>query len=318
LKKGLVIKSTGNWFIIRAENGELLNCRIKGNFRIKDIRSTNPVAIGDWVEYKVTGENKPGRSEKSGVITEICDRRNYIVRRSQNLSKQAHIIAANIDLAFLVTTINFPITSTTFLDRFLASAEAYRIPVALVFNKTDLYNTEETDFMEYLIGVYEKIGYKCLKTSATIGTGIDDLRKLMKDKTTVFSGHSGVGKSTLINYVEPRLNLKTDIISDYHQKGKHTTSYSELFELGFGGYIIDTPGIKGFGMLDMEPWEISHYFPEIFRIASGCQYKNCTHTHEPECAVKDAVKEGVVAETRYISYIGLFESDNDKYRKPPV
>ncbi len=316
MKKGLVIKSTGNWFVVKAENGELLSCRIKGNFRIREIKSTNPVAIGDWVEYKIIESEIRGKTEKVGLITDICDRKNYIVRRSPNLSKQAHIIAANIDLAFLITTINFPVTSTTFIDRFLASAEAYQIPVAIIFNKIDLYNTEETGFMEYLAGIYEKIGYKCLRTSAIGGIGIDELKNLMKDKTTVFSGHSGVGKSTLINLVEPGLNQKTDAISNYHQKGKHTTSFSELFELHFGGYIIDTPGIKGFGMLDMEAWEISHYFPEIFKISAVCQYNNCSHTHEPGCAVKEAVNNGEVAETRYWSYLSLLESDDSKYRKP--
>ena len=316
MKKGLVIKSTGNWFTVKTETDGLLRCRVKGNFRIREIKSTNPVAIGDWVMYRTDTAENPNSVEKTGLITDICDRKNYIVRRSQNLSKQAHIIAANIDLAFLVTTINFPVTSTTFIDRFLASAEAYRIPVAIIFNKIDLYNEDENNFMEYLSGVYENIGYSCLRTSAINETGIDDLKSMMKDRTTVFSGHSGVGKSTLINLVEPRLNLKTDSISDYHQKGKHTTSFSELFELSFGGYIIDTPGIKGFGMLDMEPWEISHYFPEIFKISTACQYKNCSHTHEPACAVKEAVKNSEIAETRYWSYLSLLESDDNKYRKP--
>ena len=317
MKKGLVIKTTGNRFILRTEEGLVLNCRIKGNFRIKEIKSTNPVVIGDWVEYKFADPEKIGGGETSGLITGICDRKNYIVRRSQNLSKQAHIIAANIDLAFLIVTVHFPVTSTTFIDRFLASAEAYRIPVVLVFNKIDLYNEEETGLMEYLIALYHKIGYGCLKTSAFTNSGIDQLKNLMIGKTTVFSGHSGVGKSTLINVIEPHLNLKTNYISDYHQKGKHTTSFSEMFELHFGGYIIDTPGIKGYGMLDMEPWEISHYFPEIFRFSHDCQYNNCSHTHEPGCAVKNAVSQELIAESRYISYLGLLDKDDDKYRKSP-
>ena len=248
-----------------------------------------------------------------GLITEIADRKNYIVRKSPNLSKQSHIIAANIDQAFLVVTINYPVTTTTFIDRFLASAEAYRIPCSLIFNKIDRYNTEQTNQMDLLIELYQSIGYRCLKTSTKKNIGLDQLKKWMTNKTNVFSGHSGVGKSTLINCIEPGLNLKTKEISNSHQTGQHTTTYSEMFELKFGGYIIDTPGIKGFGMLDMEKEEIGHYFPEIFKRLEKCQYYNCTHTHEPGCEVKRAVVENEIAESRYYSYLGLLQSD-EKYR----
>lgn len=316
MEKGLVIKSTGIWCAVKSEKGDIYSCKIKGNFRLIEIRSTNPLAVGDWVDFKPILSKDEAASQKLGLITSIHERKNYIVRRSQNLSKQAHIIAANIDLAFLVSTINYPITSTTFMDRFLASAEAYSIPVVIIFNKSDLYNKEETEYMNYLVSVYNQIGYRCLETSAKNNKGIEELKILMHNKISVFSGHSGVGKSTLINIIDPRLKLKTEEISDYHQKGKHTTSFSELFELYFGGYIIDTPGIKGFGMLDMEPWEISHYFPEIFKISAKCLYQNCSHTHEPDCAIKAAVNQGIIAETRYVSYLGLLEGD-DKYRKAP-
>lgn len=297
------------------ENGEVFDCKVKGNFRIKDIKSTNPVAVGDKVDFILQEDAEHRVDKKRGWITSIDDRKNYIVRRSPNLSKQSHIIAANIDQAVLIVTIAWPVTTTTFIDRFLASAEAYRIPVLLVFNKTDLYNDEQKAKMNDLISVYTKIGYDCLKTSAKNKTGLEELKTALKDKTNVINGHSGVGKSTLINILEPGLNLKTSKISDMHKTGKHTTAFSAMYKLSFGGYIIDTPGIKGFGMLNMEAWEISHYFPEIFEISKNCQYNNCTHTHEPGCAVKEAVEKGEIAESRFISYLGLLEGD-DKYRKP--
>lgn len=297
------------------ENGEVFDCKVKGNFRIKDIKSTNPVAVGDKVDFILQEDAEHRVDKKRGWITSIDDRKNYIVRRSPNLSKQSHIIAANIDQAVLIATIAWPVTTTTFIDRFLASAEAYRIPVLLVFNKTDRYNNEQTTKMNELISVYSKIGYKCLKTSAKNRTGLDELKEALKDKTNVINGHSGVGKSTLINILEPGLNLKTSEISDMHKTGKHTTAFSAMYKLSFGGYIIDTPGIKGFGMLNMEAWEISHYFPEIFNLSKYCQYNNCSHTHEPGCAVKEAVENGEIAESRFISYLGLLEGD-DKYRKP--
>ena len=308
MKKGIIIKSTGSWFTVKSDTNELINCKIKGTFRIQDIKSTNPVAVGDYVEFILSEENS-----ETGLITNIIDRKNYIIRKAANLSKQSHIIAANIDQAFLIVTINFPITTTTFIDRFLASSEAYRIPCILIFNKIDRYTKEQTERMEWLISVYSEIGYKCLKTSAKKNIGINGLKELMKNKTNVFAGHSGVGKSTIINTIQPSLNLKTKEISDAHLSGKHTTTFSEMYELDFGGFIIDTPGIKGFGMLDMENWEISHYFPEMFRLLNQCQYYNCTHTHEPGCAVKNAVAEGKIAESRYHSYLDLLEKD-EKYR----
>lgn len=313
MKKGLVIKSTGSWFTVECENGELYDCKIKGNFRIKGIKSTNPIAVGDHVTFNIQDNSGSQSENKVGLITAISNRKNYIIRRSQNLSKQSHIIAANIDQAILVATLASPVTTTTFIDRYLASAEAYRIPVLIVFNKTDLLNVEQQAELEKLIFVYRQIGYKCISTSAENKDAIDELKSALKDKINVINGHSGVGKSTLINIMEPGLQLKTGGISDVHNTGKHTTTNSALYKLGFGGYIIDTPGIKAFGMLDMDPWEISHYFPEIFRISEECQYNNCSHTHEPGCAVKIAVKNGEIAQTRFISYLGLLESD-EKYR----
>jgi len=310
LKKGLVIKSTGSWFTVESDNGELFECKIKGKFRIKGIKSTNPVAVGDHVEFSIQSNS----GEKNvGLITSISERKNYIIRRSQNLSKQSHIIAANIDQAVLVVTLAYPVTTTTFIDRYLASAEAYRIPVLMVFNKTDRLNEDDHPLLHSLFETYTNIGYQCISTSATTLLGIEKLREALKNKINVFNGHSGVGKSTLINILEPGLQLKTMDISDIHNTGKHTTTYSTLYKLNFGGYIIDTPGIKAFGMLEMEAWEISHYFPEIFKISASCQYGNCSHTHEPGCAVKAAVENNEIAQSRYISYLGLLESD-DKYR----
>lgn len=314
MNKGLVIKSTGSWYTVEDDNGQPYECKIKGKFRIKGIKSTNPITVGDRVEFELKSASE-AESEQIGWITRIMERKNYIIRRSINLSKQSHIIAANIDLAILVVTLNYPVTTTTFIDRYLASAEAYRIPVLLVFNKIDRYKEEQTERMEQLIRLYEEIGYTCLKTSAFEGIGMDVLKESIKDKTNVFNGHSGVGKSTLINLLQPGLNLRTMEISDSHKTGKHTTTHSELFKLDFGGYIIDTPGIKAFGVLEMEPWEISHYFVEIFKFSEKCQYNNCSHTHEPGCAVKAAVENGEIAESRFTSYLGLLDSD-EKYRAP--
>jgi len=310
LKQGLVIKSTGSWFTVESENGELFECKIKGKFRIKDIKSTNPVAVGDRVQFSVQSTSK---DKNIGLITSISERKNYIIRRSQNLSKQSHIIAANIDQAVLVVTLVYPVTTTTFLDRYLASAEAYRIPVLIVFNKIDRLNEEQRSELNSLTDIYTKIGYQCITTSATTLFGIDKLKEALKNKINVFNGHSGVGKSTLINILEPGLKLKTMDISDIHNTGKHTTTFSTLYNISFGGYIIDTPGIKAFGMLEMEPWEISHYFIEIFKISANCQYNNCSHTHEPGCAVKTAVEKNEIARSRFISYLGLLETD-EKYR----
>jgi len=313
LKKGLVIKSTGSWYVVKDTDGIFYECRIKGNLRIKGLKTTNPLAVGDWVDFDWLEKDSQDQNRNMGLIYGVEERRNYIIRRSQNLSKQAHIIAANIDQAFLIITINYPVTTTTFIDRFLASAEAYRIPVVLVFNKTDRYDPLQTQKMMEYISIYEKIGYRCMQLSALEGSGMEELKAVMKDSISVFSGHSGVGKSTIINSIQPELNLKTKEISDYHETGKHTTTFSELFELDLGGYIIDTPGIKAFGMLEMEPWEISHYFVEIFKISKNCQYNNCSHTHEPGCAVKEAYQKGEIAESRFISYLGLLETDQ-KYR----
>lgn len=313
MKKGLVIKSTGSWYTVKDDQAIRYECKIKGNLRIKGIKTTNPLAVGDWVEFEHLVKESNDQKRNIGMIYRVHERKNYIIRRSQNLSKQAHIIAANIDQAFLIATINYPVTTTTFIDRFLASAEAYRIPVVLVFNKIDRYDADQLQKMGELISIYQKIGYRCIQTSATENIGIEELKSIMKNKISVFNGHSGVGKSTIINSIQPDLKLSTREISDYHETGKHTTTFSELFELDFGAYIIDTPGIKAFGMLDMEPWEISHYFHEIFRISENCQYNNCSHTHEPGCAVKEAYEKGEIAESRFISYLGLLEADQ-KYR----
>jgi ribosome biogenesis GTPase len=313
LKKGIVIKSTGSWYTVKTAEGILIESRIKGNLRLKGIRSTNPIAVGDHVELTESKEDNAHDGQVVGFISKILPRTNYIIRKSPNLSKESHIIAANIDQAFLIVTIQFPVTTTTFIDRFLVSAEAYRIPCHLIFNKIDLYSKDLTELMNSMVELYENIGYKCFKLSAKNKIGIEELKNKMTNKTNVFSGHSGVGKSTIINSIQPNLMLKTGIISEAHSSGKHTTTHSEMFELDFGGYIIDTPGIKGFGVLEMEKEEISHYFPEIFKSLDGCQYYNCTHTHEPLCAVKKSVEEGKIALSRYNSYLGLLEGE-EKYR----
>jgi len=314
LKTGVVIKSTGSWYSVKIDSEEIIDCKIKGTFRMKNIRSTNPVAVGDHVNIELAVEsNTPASGNHTGIITEILDRKNYIIRKSPNLSKESQILVCNVDHAFLVVTVNFPVTTTTFIDRFLVTAEAYQIPCTLVFNKIDRYNLEQKSRMNMLIELYKEIGYNCIKTSAKENKGLDVLKDMMKNKINVFAGHSGVGKSTLINMMEPSLNLKTDKISDYYQTGKHTTTYSQMYPLNFGGYIVDTPGIKGFGVLDMKKEEIGHYFPEIFKRISKCQYSNCTHTHEPGCEIKKAVKKNEIAESRYNSYLGLLEND-EKYR----
>lgn len=308
--KGLVIKSTGSWHQVKTEDNRLIECKIKGNFRLKDIRSTNPVAVGDWVRIEENSQ------EEAAFITEIEERKNYIVRRSSNLSKQAHVIAANVDQAFLIVTINYPITTTTFIDRFLATAEAYRIPVRLLFNKTDRYKKADLERLDELIRTYEAIGYPCHKLSARYDSELNELNALLKDKVTLLSGHSGVGKSTVINRVLPGVNRKTSEISEHHNKGTHTTTFSEMIELPNGGYIIDSPGIKGFGIIDMETAEVSHYFPEIFKISGECRFNNCTHRREPDCAVTKAVSQGKIAGSRYISYINILnDEDESKYRE---
>ena len=303
-----MIKSTGSWYSVRMADGEVVECRMKGKFRMKGIKTTNPVAVGDVVDV----EEKPD----GAVIAAIRDRKNYIIRRATNLSKQAHIIAANVDVAMLVVTVRHPETSTVFVDRFLASAEAYRIPAVLVFNKVDLYDEEDTLLMRALEQVYRGVGYECVETSAETGEGVERVRELMRGQVTVLSGLSGVGKSSLVNRVEPGLRLKVAEISDAHDTGRHTTTFAEMFPLSFGGYIVDTPGIRAFGLVGMERGEISHYFPEIFKCAAGCRYNNCTHIHEPGCAVIAAVEAGEISESRYFSYTNLLEEGDGKYRKP--
>ncbi|MGM9701038.1 MAG: ribosome small subunit-dependent GTPase A [Prevotella sp.] len=306
--KGLVIKNTGSWYTVKADDGSVVESKIKGNFRLRGIRSTNPVAVGDRVEIVRNAEG-------TAFITQIEDRRNYIVRKSQNLSKQSHIIAANVDQAFLMVTVSHPQTSTTFIDRFLASAEAYSVPVVLVFNKTDLLTPEERHYQQMMVTLYETVGYVCREVSAVQGDGIDALRALLSDRVTVLSGNSGVGKSTLINALVPGVNLRTAEISDAHDAGMHTTTFSEMIELPAGGYLIDTPGIKGFGTFDMEPEEISSYFKEIFQTSQHCRFSNCTHTHEPGCAVIEAVENHYIAASRYQSYLSMLEDkDDQKYR----
>lgn len=306
--KGLVVKNTGSWYTVRTDDGQLIDSKIKGNFRLKGIRSTNPVAVGDRVTI-VTNQ------EGTAFITEIGDRRNYIIRKSQNLSKQSHIIAANVDQALLVVTVNRPLTSTTFIDRFLASAEAYRVPVVLIFNKTDLLDADEARYQNGLIHLYETVGYECRAISAETGEGVDELLPMLEGKITLLSGNSGVGKSTLINRLVPGADLRTSEISDAHNTGQHTTTFSEMIPIE-KGYLIDTPGIKGFGTFDMEPEELTSYFKEIFTFSKDCRFSNCTHTHEPGCAVLKALEDHFIAQSRYQSYLGMLDDKDDgKYRE---
>ena len=306
---GLVIRNTGSWYTVKTDDGgQLVDCKIKGNFRLKGIRSTNPVAVGDRVTIVPNQEG-------TAFITAIHDRRNYIIRKSSNLSKQSHIIAANVDLAVLVVTVNYPQTATTFIDRFLASAEAYRIPVVLVFNKTDLLTDEELHYQQMMIDLYDTVGYEAIALSAETGEGMEKLEAALKDKTTVMSGNSGVGKSTPSNRRIPGVNLKTAEISDAHNQGMHTTTFSEMLQLPSGGYIIDTPGIRGFGTFDIAPEELTSYFKEIFHFSKDCRFNNCTHTHEPGCAVLKALEEHYIAESRYQSYLSMMDDKEEgKYR----
>ena len=299
-----MIKNTGSWYTVQTDDGQLLECKVKGNFRLRGIRSTNPVAVGDRVCVS-----------EGNFITEIEDRRNYIIRKSINLSKQSHIIAANVDQALLVVTVNRPQTNTTFIDRFLASAEAYRVPVVLIFNKSDLLDDDEKHYQQMLIHLYETVGYECRAISAETGDGIDALLPMLQGKITLLSGNSGVGKSTIINRLVPGVNLRTAEISDAHQMGQHTTTFSEMIPLG-EGWLIDTPGIKGFGTFDMEPEELTSYFKEIFRFSKDCRFSNCTHTHEPGCAVLQALENHYIAQSRYQSYLSMLnDKDENKYRE---
>lgn len=307
--KGVVIKNTGSWYSVLTDDGSIVECKIKGNFRLKGIRSTNPVAVGDNVTIILNQEG-------TAFISSIEDRRNYIIRKSSNLSKQSHIIAANIDLALLVVTVNHPQTSTTFIDRFIATAEAYNIPVVLAFNKSDILSADDLETQKMMINLYECIGYKCVGISALEGKGIAQLTELLKDKITLFSGNSGVGKSTLLNILIPDANLRTADISYAHNTGTHTTTFSEMLPLPFGGWAIDTPGIKGFGTFNMEPEEICSYFKEIFKMSENCRFNNCTHTHEPGCAVVEAVENHYISLSRYNSYLSMLnDKDESKYRE---
>jgi len=306
---GLVIKNTGYWYTVRLDDGSVTECKIKGNFRLKGIRSTNPVAVGDVVDIL------PNR-EGTAFITAIHDRRNYIIRKSQNLSKQSHIIAANVDLAVLMVTVNYPKTSLTFIDRFLASAEAYGVDVALVFNKIDLLSDDELRLQEMMMQLYRSMDYRCAAISAETGCGTDEVREMLKGKTTVLSGNSGVGKSTLVNRLLPEAGQRTAEISGAHNTGMHTTTFSEMLALPEGGYLIDTPGIKGFGTFDMERGELTSYFRDIFHFSKECRFSNCTHTHEPGCAVLKAVEEHYIAQSRYQSYLSMLDDrDANKYRE---
>ena len=306
--QGTVTKSTGSWYKVRTQEGKTYECRIKGKFRIKGIKSTNPVAVGDVVSFELELDSE------TGIINKIHDRKNYIIRKSVNLSKQTHIIAANIDTAFLIITLENPKTYTAFIDRFLASAEAYRIPVILLFNKIDTYNDEVMEKKQDLQDLYESIGYACIDISATEHINIHKVKDLMKDKTSLFSGHSGVGKSTLINAIEPELNIKTKPVSEVHNQGLHTTTFAEMYPLHFGGFIIDTPGIKGFGVVDFSKEEVGDYFLEIFALKGKCKFNNCLHVNEPKCAVIDAVEKGEIAESRYYNYLQMLENEDSPYR----
>ena len=306
---GLVIKNTGSWYIVCTDGNQLVDCKVKGNFRLKSIKSTNPVVIGDRVEIEINPEG-------TAFIKAIAPRKNYMIRRATNLSKQSHILAANIDLAMLVVTVNYPETTTVFIDRFLATAEAYQIPIRIVFNKIDRLDDEEIEYQNGLNNLYTTIGYPCSTVCALTGEGVEELKQHLVNKVTLLSGHSGVGKSTLINQILPDKNLKTARISEYHKKGMHTTTFSEMMPLPEGGYLIDTPGIKGFGTLDMEGVEIAHYFREIFKFSAGCKYYNCTHRHEPGCAVLEALSKNYISESRYRSYLNIQEDkESGKYRK---
>jgi ribosome biogenesis GTPase len=305
---GIVYKSTGSWYFVKSADGEFHQCRMKGKLRLKGIKSTNPIAVGDKVVFDL---EKKG-DEETGVIKKILDRDNFIVRKSVNLSKQTHIIAANIDQVFLLITINNPPTFTTFIDRFLVSTRAYRIDTILVFNKIDSYEIEERAEILYLKDIYEAIGYRCVEVSATENKNVSEIKKIMTGKTSMFVGHSGVGKSTLVNAIEPTLNLKTKQISDQHKQGQHTTTFAEMFDLSFDARIIDTPGIKGFGVVDIDKYELGDYFPEFFALKQDCKFNNCIHTKEPNCAVKEALEEERISWSRYKSYLQILSGDEEK------
>lgn len=307
---GIVYKSTGSWYTVKSEKGGFIECRMKGKFRMKGIKSTNPIAVGDIVDYELEETS----DTLTGTIHKIHERKNYIVRKSVNLSKQIHIIASNIDQVFLLITIDNPPTTTSFIDRFLVTAEAYGIEAVLIFNKIDTLNEQTLDDQLYLQHIYTEIGYKCLRISSTENKGVDILKEMMVGKVSMFSGHSGVGKSTLVNAMEPTLHLKTSIISEQSKQGQHTTTFAEMYDLSFDARIIDTPGIKGFGIVDMEPTEISGYFPEFFKLKDQCKFNNCLHKEEPHCAIKAALEKDEIAWSRYNSYLKILEGDEEHYR----
>jgi ribosome biogenesis GTPase len=309
--KGTVYKSTGSWYTVKTEQGSFYECRLKGKFRIRGIKTTNPVSVGDKVFFEIDNLG----DDEYGVIYEIENRNNYIIRKSVNLSKQTQIIAANIDLAFLIVTLNNPPTSTAFIDRFLVTSEAYGIKTILLFNKIDSYNEEELVTVKYLAHLYRSIGYECIGISAMTGKNLDKVKVLMKNKVSVFSGHSGVGKSTLVNAIEPSLNLKTKEISDQHLQGQHTTTFAEMYDLSFDAQIIDTPGIKGFGMVEIDKEELSGFYPEFFKLKEHCKFHNCLHIEEPKCAVKEALENEEIAWSRYKSYLQILEGEEEHYRK---
>lgn len=308
--RGTVYKSTGSWYTVKATDGKFYECRIKGKFRIKGIKSTNPIAVGDLVEFTIEEVG----DETVGIISDIDERRNYIIRKSVNLSKQTHIISSNLDQVFLLVTLNNPKTYPIFIDRFLATAEAYDIPVTLLFNKIDTYTLEELGEVKYLAELYRNIGYTCIGISAKTGKNVDKVKELMVDKISMFAGNSGAGKSTLINTIEPTLDIKTAMISEQHLQGQHTTTFAEMFDLSFGGSIIDTPGIKGFGVVDMDKQEIGDYFPEFFALKSECKFNNCLHVDEPNCAVKEALEQDKVSWSRYKSYVQILTGEEENYR----
>jgi ribosome biogenesis GTPase len=308
LEKGVVLKSTGSRYRVLYEEGKIIDCSIKGKLRIKEFRTTNPIAVGDNILFEID------RKTNSGIITEVLDRRNWILRKSSNLSKHSQILAANIDQVFLMITIILPETPVEFIDRFLITAEAYRVPARIIINKTDLYGEIESAKMEYLESIYKNIGYDCIRLSLKELTNLEVLRDMMKGKTSLISGFSGVGKSTLLNVFNPLLNLKTAEISDYHKQGKHITTFPEMHQMPFGGFVIDTPGIRGFGVVDMEKNEIYHFFREIFVKSKECRFNNCLHLDEPGCAVRSAVEKGEIAFLRYKSYLNIMDGDDRKYR----
>ena len=303
--QGTVIKSTGSWYIVKTNDGQLLNCRMRGKFRMQDIKSTNPIVVGDKVLLS--------QEEESFLIDELFDRKNIIVRKSVNLSKQTHILASNIDQAILVVTMQSPLTSTGFIDRFLVSAQAYGIEVVILFNKVDLYDEATMALMRERRSIYEKIGYQCL-TKSTLNDDLSDVKNLMKDKVNVISGHSGVGKSTLLNMIQPNLNIHTQEVSEQHQQGQHTTTFSEMHDLDFGASIIDTPGVRGFGLIEMDKYELGDYFIEFFKLKPECKFNNCLHINEPKCAVKLALEKGQIAPSRYKNYLNMLEQDDESFR----